>query len=180
MEGLGLMDCHEKESTTTEEGTTERVKVEDEEDAYMACQAETEIDLMREPFVLNFEDYDSPASWAEDEEEEEEDHKLGVRMSHSETKSSSQEHKSCKKRKIFLRLDYDEVITKWDSQSNGSPFAFGDRPDIDSDCLLDFMGTASGAELLHYPYGDLNRVQRKEEDEAVLEENKIRSQETEC
>nr|AYH52110.1 zinc finger protein BBX15 [Fragaria x ananassa] len=158
MEGLGLMDCHEKESTTTEEGSTRRVKVEDEEDAYMACQAETEIDLMREPFVLNFEDYDSPASWAEDEEEEEEDHKLGVRMSHSETKSSSQEHKSCKKRKIFLRLDYDEVITKWDSQSNGSPLAFGDRPDIDSDCLLDFMGTASGAELLHYPYGDLNRV----------------------
>ncbi|KAM5567720.1 zinc finger protein CONSTANS-LIKE 16 [Rosa sericea] len=137
MEGLGLLDCHEKESTTTEEGSTGRVKLEDEEDPYMASQAETEIDLMREPFVLNFEDYDySPASCAEDEEE---DDKLGVRMSHGEMKSSSEEHKSCKKRKIFLRLDYDAVITKWDSESKGSPWTFGERPDLDSDCLPDSM-----------------------------------------
>ncbi|XP_050374426.1 zinc finger protein CONSTANS-LIKE 16-like [Argentina anserina] len=156
MEGLGLMDCQEKESTTTEEGSTGRVKVEDEEDSYMACQADTEIDLMREPFVLNFEDYDdSPTSCAEDEEE---DYKLGARMSHGQTKSSIEKHQSCKKRKIFLTLDYDHVITQWNSQSKGSPWTLGDRPDFDSDFLPDFMGTLSGTALHHYPYGELNGV----------------------
>ncbi|KAK9934748.1 hypothetical protein M0R45_021882 [Rubus argutus] len=152
IQGLGLMDCNEKESTTTEEdGSSGRVKREhDEEDAYMGCQAETEIDLMREPFVLNFEDYDdSPASCAE--EEEDEDDKLGVRMGLDGMKGSNGEHNNCKKRKIFLRLDYDAVITNWNSQSKGSPWTFGDRPDFSSDFLPDWMGTSSGGELLHYP-----------------------------
>ncbi|KAK9903787.1 hypothetical protein M0R45_000897 [Rubus argutus] len=123
IQGLGLMDCNEKESTTTEEdGSSGRVKREhDEEDAYMGCQAETEIDLMREPFVLNFEDYDdSPASCAE--EEEDEDDKLGVRMG----------------------LDGMKARVKDLRGHSGIP-------DFSSDFLPDWMGTSSGGELLHYP-----------------------------
>lgn len=140
IQGLGLMDSNEKESTSTEDGSSGRVKREDdEEDAYMACKAETEIDLMRDPFVLNFEDYeDSPASCAE--EEEDEDDKLGVRMSLDGMKTSNEQHNNCNsKRNIFLRLDYDAVITTWDSQNKGSPWTFGDRPDFNSDCLPDWM-----------------------------------------
>ncbi|KAB2624288.1 zinc finger protein CONSTANS-LIKE 6-like [Pyrus ussuriensis x Pyrus communis] len=95
---------------------------------FMGCQlGESEIDMMREPFALNFEDYDdSPASGTyskcstEDHEREDAD---------DDARDNS------KKRKMILRLDYEAVITAWD----GSPWTSGDRPDFDSECLPDYM-----------------------------------------
>ncbi|XP_021822749.1 zinc finger protein CONSTANS-LIKE 6-like [Prunus avium] len=157
MEGLGLMDSKENESNC-------RVKLEDEEEEeeggtggvnFMGCElGETpEIDMMREPFVLNFEDYDdSPQSCGE------QDDKLGVGMMDTTYSGDHQRHeevhagasKSRKKKEIFLRLDYEAVITAWD----GSPWTSGGRPDLNSECLPDCMGVC--ATELHYPYGDLN------------------------
>ncbi|XP_009356271.2 zinc finger protein CONSTANS-LIKE 6-like [Pyrus x bretschneideri] len=153
MERLGFMDCKKKESNG-------RVKLEEDDDQegtddvdFMGCQlGESEIDMMREPFALNFEDYDdSPASCGE------QDDKLRVG---SYSKCSTEDHEredadddardNSKKRKMILRLDYEAVITAWD----GSPWTSGDRPDFDSECLPDYMG-ACGAEL-HYPYGEMN------------------------
>lgn len=148
MEGLGLMDSKENESNC-------RVKLEDEEEEeeeeggtggvnFMGCElGETpEIDMMREPFVLNFEDYDdSPQSCGE------QDDKLGVGMMDTTYSGDHQQHeevhtgasKSGKKKEIFLRLDYEAVITAWD----GSPWTSGGRPDFSSECLPDCMVSTS-------------------------------------
>ncbi|KAB2633998.1 zinc finger protein CONSTANS-LIKE 6-like [Pyrus ussuriensis x Pyrus communis] len=154
MEGLGLRDCKEKESNG-------RVKLEEDDDQdgidgvdFMGCQlGESEIDMMKEPFVLNFEDYDdSPASCGE------QDDKMIVGIDSNCTEDHEHEEAdedaidNSKKRKTILRLDYEAVITAWD----GSPWTSGDRPDFDSECLPDYMGVCGPG--LHYPYGDLNGI----------------------
>jgi hypothetical protein len=133
MEGLGLMDCKLEEEGSF--GTTRPVKLEEEEGMEAvpaACRVDdTEIDMMREPFELNF-DYDSPATC----EEEAEKNGGGLSLAADDAK------KKKKKKKILLNLDYEAVITAWASQ--GSPWASGDRPNFDPDecwpdCLVSFL-----------------------------------------
>lgn len=131
MEELGLVDCKEKE-TTSESclGSGKVVKIE----AAMGLQGESEIDMMREPFELNFEDYDSPASC------DDEDGKLEVGLE-NRSGENDVDVKNSKKRKILLKLDYEAVITAWASQR--SPWTTGDRPELDADdcwpdCLVSY------------------------------------------
>ncbi|RVW45532.1 Zinc finger protein CONSTANS-like 16 [Vitis vinifera] len=142
MEGLGLIDCKEKESVEYSLHSG-RVKLEEEEDigGVMACQADAEIDMTREPFELNF-DYGSPATCEEEEE------KVAVGAMDMNNKVDDPK----KKNKILLRLDYEAIITAWASQ--GSPWTNGHRPELDpDDCWPDCLGTC-GIQV-HHPYGEL-------------------------
>lgn len=141
MEGLGLIDCKEKESVEYSLHSG-RVKLEEEEDigGVMACQADAEIDMTREPFELNF-DYGSPATCEEEEE------KVAVGAMDMNNKVDDPK----KKNKILLRLDYEAIITAWASQ--GSPWTNGHRPELDpDDCWPDCLGTC-GIQV-HHPYGE--------------------------
>ncbi|KAL5553173.1 hypothetical protein UlMin_040574 [Ulmus minor] len=139
IEGLGFVDCEEKET---------KVKVEEGEEGTMegsssvvkACWAESEIDLMREPFEFNFEDYDSPASCGEDEKAE-----VGAAAMKNGGGNEEEKKGKKKKRKILLSLDYDAVISAWDGQV--SPWTTGNRPDFDAD---DCLGTCGGEVHHHY------------------------------
>lgn len=145
MEGLGLVDCKEKESVeyTLAGG---RVKLEEEEDigGVMACQADAEIDMAREPFELNF-DYGSPATCEEDEE------KVAVGAMDMNNKVDDPK----KKNKILLRLDYEAIITAWASQ--GSPWTNGHRPELDpDDCWPDCLVYMLFFMLYQFPHTLLN------------------------
>ncbi|KAF5755520.1 putative transcription factor C2C2-CO-like family [Helianthus annuus] len=150
MEGLGLLDCREKESM-------ERVKVEEEDD-HMQCDIlESEIEMMREPFQLSF-DYDSPL-WDEKVvveggdcmhmgvvkvDEEEDDHVNNVHIVQKDDDEN-------KKNKRILKLDnYEGIIAAWDEQR--SPWTTGDRPELDwPECLDGIMHH-------HHPYGDMGMM----------------------
>jgi hypothetical protein len=81
--------------------------------------------MMREPFELNF-DYNSPATC------EEEDQKVGAKQNGGRLSLAADDaEKKKKKKKILLNLDYEAVITAWASQ--GSQWAFGDRPNFTTD-----------------------------------------------
>ncbi|KAK9276552.1 hypothetical protein L1049_006086 [Liquidambar formosana] len=151
MEDLGLLDCKEKDSSDSSLGSG-RVKLEVEEDtteAAMACHVDTDIDMAREPFELNF-DYDSPATY------EEEDEKVATgAMAMKVSRGCEEDDAKEKKKKILLRLDYEAVITAWASQ--GCPWTTGSRPEFDlDDCWPECMGTC-GIEV-HHPYGDLRGI----------------------
>ncbi|KAL8035189.1 hypothetical protein ABFX02_12G081000 [Erythranthe guttata] len=136
MEGLGLLDCDdEREKLKWANLVSERVKVEDDDEE---CNNGEFIDIGRETFELNF-DYNSPIT-GEDEEEEEEDNKIEnvepIAMNNFEDSNS----KMFDSKKIFLRLDYDGVLSSWDERK--SPWTTGERPDLDSDeCWPDCSGT---------------------------------------
>ena len=128
MEGLGLVDC--KEETVEYNLGSGRVKLEEEEDigGVMACQADAEIDMAREPFELNF-DYGSPTTC-----EEEEEKVLAVGAMDTNHKADVPN----KKNKILLSLDYEAIISAWASQ--GSPWTNGHRPELDpDDCWPDCL-----------------------------------------
>ncbi|KAA8529165.1 hypothetical protein F0562_034036 [Nyssa sinensis] len=137
MEGLGLKDSMEEGSLGCG-----GVKVEDEDmDAVTTTHVDTEIDMTREPFELNF-DYGSP------EPCQEEDEKTGA-----EETVNNEEYKvsGVKKKKILLRLDYEGVMTTWANQR--SPWTTGDRPEINpNDCWPDCMGSCGIVH--HQPYGN--------------------------
>lgn len=155
MDGLGLLDCKEKDSITNCSLGSGSIKHEDEDEmeAVMACDhVDTEIDMTREPFELNF-DYYSPATC----EEEEDKMAAGVRtmdISRGYEEDVVLEEKK-KKKKILLRLDYDAVITSWSSQA--SPWINGSRPEFDpDDCWPNCMGTC-GTEY-HQTYGEIRGI----------------------
>lgn len=157
MEELGLVDCKEKGAAVV------KMEAEDDEDVVEAnkelgggsvilmdaeATTSTEMDMMREPFELNFEDYDSPASCVDHED----DNKVGVGVGvkqmtvikkggstgADEDEEAARKEKKVKKRKILLSLDYEAVIRAWDS--HGSPWTTGDRPELnadDDDCWPD-------------------------------------------
>ncbi|KAI3467093.1 hypothetical protein Pfo_023756 [Paulownia fortunei] len=149
MEGLGLLDCDDEKAKASRECSlgSERVKVEDEEVGEVAnhhVDAEF-IDMGRETFELNF-DYDSPITG------EEEDNKAQnvepIMMNNFEDSKKVYDSK-----KIFLRLDYEGVISAWDDQK--SPWTTGERPDLDSgECWPDCMGTCG---TMHV-YGDMGMM----------------------
>ncbi|XP_057447058.1 zinc finger protein CONSTANS-LIKE 16-like [Lotus japonicus] len=105
------------------------VKVKDEElDADVACHLDSILEMnSSEVFDWNFE---SESLVAAEEEE-----KVAVPLVESRGA----------KKKIFLRLNYEEVIAAWDSQ--GSPWTTPTPPQFNSDdCWPDFLGS-SGANV---------------------------------
>lgn len=141
MEELGLMDCKENESTDQSCLGSGKVKVEVEDTKEgPVMEAETETDMMREPFELNFEDYDSPASCGD------EDDKVAVEMKPMKNggvdENEGDNDAKNQKKKILLKLDYEAVIRAWDS--HGSPWTTGDRPEFGADdCWPDCMVSTS-------------------------------------
>ncbi|KAI3811926.1 hypothetical protein L1987_16624 [Smallanthus sonchifolius] len=146
MEGLGLLDCREKDSGES----LERVKV--EEDLIQPEIMESETEMMREPFQLSF-DYDSPL-W---EEKEEKVVVGGIHMGmvkEDEDDINIRKYDDEKKKKRILKLDYEGIIAAWDEQR--SPWTTGDRPELDpDDCWPECMG---GIMHHHHPYGDMGMM----------------------
>ncbi|KAL2519072.1 Zinc finger protein CONSTANS-LIKE 16 [Abeliophyllum distichum] len=145
IEGLGLLSC-EKENHDSKEcslGSSEKVKVEDEEVAEIVMsQAHvngTEIDLERETFEFNF-DYDdySPIIG---EGEDTKSRIGGVQAIMKKFEDFNEVDDDTKnKKKIMLSLDYEGVMSAWDDQR--SPWTTGERPELDSDdCWPECMGT---------------------------------------
>ena len=97
------------------------VKVKDEEeldaDDDTACHLDSILDMNSEAFNWNIAESESPAQAQEDEVS-----KVGTN-----------------KKDIFLRLNYEEVITAWASQ--GSPWTTGTPPKFfnSDDCWLDLV-----------------------------------------
>ncbi|CAI9276075.1 unnamed protein product [Lactuca saligna] len=158
MEGLGLLDCREKDSGGE---SLERVKVEEDQ---MQCETvENEMEMMREPFQLSF-DYDSPL-WEEKDEKltveggvgdgmgvvkEDEDYHVVINIERYDDEN--------KKQKRILKLDYEGIIAAWDEQR--SPWTTGDRPELDpDDCWPECLG---GCGIMHHqhhhPYGDMGMI----------------------
>ncbi|KAK6241958.1 B-box-type zinc finger - like 5 [Theobroma cacao] len=146
MEDLGLKDSKEKYFRDCSLGNG-KVKIEDEEsfEAVGACHVDSEIDMAREPFKLNFS-CDSPGNCGEEDELVKEEVTVKSYEEYEEDTAKK------KKRKILLSLNYESVITAWASQ--GSPWTSGGRPDFDPDeCWPDCMGT--GGSEVHHTYSDL-------------------------
>ncbi|XP_071692126.1 zinc finger protein CONSTANS-LIKE 6-like [Rutidosis leptorrhynchoides] len=153
MDGLGLLDSREKDSSES----FERVKVEKEEEE--DDQMQSEMEMMREPFQLSF-DYDSPL-WDEKDEKvavEFGDY-IGVvkkdydydHVDHIDVKKYNDENKNNKR---ILKLDYEGIIAAWDEQR--SPWTTGDRPELNPDhCWPDCMGGCKIIHHQHVPYGDM-------------------------
>ncbi|CAI9756072.1 unnamed protein product [Fraxinus pennsylvanica] len=145
IEGLGLLCC-EKENHDSKEcssGSSEKVKVEDEEVAeIVGAQAHgngTEIDLERKSFEFNFDygDY-SPITG------EGEDTKApiigGGQPIIKKFEDFNEVDDDTKKKKIMLSLDYEGVMSAWDEQR--SPWTTGERPELDfNDFWPEYMGT---------------------------------------
>lgn len=119
IEELGLMDGKEVDCFGGN-----RMKVEDEEaEAIIACSLDPTIDVTREMIDWNF-----------NYEEEEEEKAVVV----PEAKMMKGENKEEVRRKILLRLNYEEVMTAWDNQR--CPWTTGCRPEFNpGDCWPDFM-----------------------------------------
>ncbi|GER28485.1 zinc finger family protein [Striga asiatica] len=139
MKGLGIgdiLDCDDVEREKV-------VKVEDDEQIGDIVGNNNEgefVGVGKENFLFNF-DYDLPVL-GEEENNKVEEHKL---------QGSNVNGKSCGSKKIFLRLDYEGVISAWDDQK--SPWTTGERPDLDSaGCLPDCLGTC-GTNTMHV-YGE--------------------------
>ncbi|KAL3830915.1 hypothetical protein ACJIZ3_019717 [Penstemon smallii] len=145
MEGLGLLDCDGKE----------RVKVEDEEIGEVGNNIPIDaefIDLGRETFELNF-DYDSPVT-GEEEDEVKLVHNGELNLMNNFDGFNQVVDES--KKKIFLRLDYEGVLSAWDEEK--SPWTNGERPELDSgDCWPDCMGTCG---TMHVYGGEMGMVNR--------------------
>jgi hypothetical protein len=131
--GKGLLDC--KEEDDIDLGDQGRVKVEEEEDfeAIVAYQLNPPLDMMRETLDWNLFDYESSPGAGEEAEQ-----KPVVPMAETKMMINGKGCKEEIKREMFLRLNYEEVITAWASQ--GSPWAAGTRPELNpNDWWPDFL-----------------------------------------
>lgn len=143
MEDRGMMVCKEEDDVVDicfeDKGA---VKVEDEDgqevQAVIACHLDPALDMATESLTWDFNS-SSPVI------EEEEEAKVTNDMPDKASESKEEE-----RRKMLLKLNYEEVITAWSSQ--GSPWADGTKPESNlDDCWPDFMGMSSNE--LHHPYG---------------------------
>ncbi|KAI3433225.1 uncharacterized protein J3R85_007121 [Psidium guajava] len=150
IEGLGFADWKERDNKSVDcsLGSGGAIKLEEKEVDAEEGHGDMEIDLSKETFELNF-DYDSPTTCGDEEEEakvivELEEKKNVENCGGNEGTNISREErrrkkKKKKKREVFLRLDYEAVLSAWGGQ--GSPWTTGDRPDLSpDDCSPDFMG----------------------------------------
>lgn len=131
MEGLGILDCDDEREKEWSLGS-ERVKIEVEENGGLAADF---IDMGRETDLELNLDYDSPITCEEEEDSKAQNVEPIVMMSNYEDPNKVMYDS----KKIFLRLDYEGVISAWDD--NKSPWMTGERPDLDSgeswpDCLV--------------------------------------------
>lgn len=130
MEGLGLMGCDKgcDNSPDCSLGSENLVKIEQEGSLAMDVgeddRVEAEIDISKETFELNFDDYDSLMTCREEEDEK-------VPKPEANKTVENRDKVAKKKRENFLKLDYESVITAW--ASRGTLWISGDRPDLDSD-----------------------------------------------
>ncbi|KAK4789882.1 hypothetical protein SAY86_017186 [Trapa natans] len=165
IEGLGLMmDCDKesRENSSNLSLRSDRLLVnikEEEEEGLRAVDAETdgrdyaEIDISKETFQLNFDGYGSPATWGEEDEDEKRMLPTHLEANTDVVNGHERDDFSKKKREIFLKLDYESVITAWARQ--GSPWTSRDRPDLHSsdDLWLDCLGNSGGFQSQYVPGG---------------------------
>lgn len=136
METLGFLDFAEKLDSmelTSSRSSTGKVKLEKEEmeGTVGNYRIDAEIDMNRETFELNFEDYDEyPANY-----EENDDKALILKKEECEMGNAKQQKEE---KKILLALDYEGVIAAWADQK--SAWTTGERLDLDTnDCWPDCM-----------------------------------------
>lgn len=129
-------------------------------------KAESDDMVIREPFDLGFEvcGDDFPTT-CQDHQEDEKVSKVESSMAQGQRhdlckieddddNDDDGKDKMVKRRKILLRLDYEAISAAWATQSHGSPWINGQRPEIDpDDCWPHFMGT-SETELQRPLFGD--------------------------
>ncbi|KAK4780895.1 hypothetical protein SAY87_017001 [Trapa incisa] len=168
MEGLGLMmDCEKESHENSPDLSSGRerlsVKIEKEEglcavDADGDDGVDAEIDISKETFEFNFDDYSSPVTCGE-EDEKKMLHKLPEANTDVENGHVKNDF-SKNNRESFLKLDYESIITAWASQ--GSPWTSAERPDLDSsdDFWLNCSGNLGGVQSQyvtggHAGYGGL-------------------------
>ncbi|XP_076938139.1 zinc finger protein CONSTANS-LIKE 16-like [Bidens hawaiensis] len=146
MEGIGLVDCKEKDS----EKSLERVKVEED-------QMQFEImEMMREPFQFSF-DYDIPL-WEEKDEKVVVKENEDLEDDHVDINIGKYDGENKKKTRI-LKLDFEGIIAAWDDQR--SPWTTGDRPGLNpDDCWPECMGGCGipHHHLHHHCYGDMGMM----------------------
>ncbi|KAE9618752.1 hypothetical protein Lal_00047725 [Lupinus albus] len=141
MEELGLVDTKEEASWECSVGSGgKKLKFEEEERNEVGDKMMME-GIEREAFELSFR-YDISNETSEEVKE-----KVAFDVENDgEVKENDEE----KRKKILLQLDYDAVISAWDSQK--CPWTTGDKPNLDPDeCWPHCMGTCG--KVLHYPYG---------------------------
>lgn len=126
IEGLGILDDERERECSL---GSERVKVEDEEVGEVVnlqMDGDQFIGFGRETFELSF-DYDSPNNGEEEDEDCKEKTVEPMLM-----KSNFEDSNDAKK--IFLRLDYEGVMSAWDDHK--SPWTNGERPVLNPDDFL--------------------------------------------
>ncbi|KAL8132608.1 hypothetical protein AgCh_008187 [Apium graveolens] len=129
IEALGLIECKE-ENVIENNFEGSGVKLEDEEQAIIASHFDPGLDGSAETIDWDF-DYDSPMTGEDLQEEVKVEVVAQTEMTNSDIKEGE--------KKMFLRLNYDEVITSWDNK--GCPWTSGIRPEFNpDDCWTDFMG----------------------------------------
>ncbi|XP_019453454.1 PREDICTED: zinc finger protein CONSTANS-LIKE 16-like isoform X2 [Lupinus angustifolius] len=140
MEELGLVDIKE-ESLECSVGSGGKKVMFDEEASHEMENKMMMIEMERESFEFSY-DYGS-------HEKVKEKLDLDV-VKDVEDGGEVKENDEGKRKKILLQLDYEGVISAWDSQK--CPWTTGDKPNLDPDeCWPQCMGTC-GKEL-HYPHG---------------------------
>ncbi|OIW09668.1 hypothetical protein TanjilG_11055 [Lupinus angustifolius] len=126
------------------------IRVKDEElDEDTTCHLDSVFNMTNEAIDWNIDSVLLTALSAAAPEEEE---KVVVSVVAPESKVET-------KRDIILRLklNYEEVITAWDSQ--GSPWITGNPPRFNSDdCLQDFLGSSSGGDVQCSSYEEIRRL----------------------
>ncbi|WOH07704.1 hypothetical protein DCAR_0727137 [Daucus carota subsp. sativus] len=144
METLGFFNSRGKDSVESPStwcaGTVIKFEEADEikDSAIVNYQIEAEIDMTKETFELNFDDYDTPENNFEEDYE-----KAGgfgnVIDQLKEECEAMETNVEEKKSKILLALDYEGVLAAWPEQK--SAWMTGDRPQLeDSTCWPDCMG----------------------------------------
>ncbi|CAL0300288.1 unnamed protein product [Lupinus luteus] len=141
MEELGLLDTKEVVSWECSVGNGGKELEFEEEERHEVGDKMMMVEIERETFDLSF--HYGISNETSDEVKE----KVTLDVENDgEVKENDEE----KGKKILLQLDYDAVISAWDSQK--CPWTNGDKPNLDPDeCWPQCMGTC-GKEL-HYPYG---------------------------
>lgn len=109
-----------------------RVKIEDQDDqevqAVIACHFDPALDMARVSLNWDFR-YSSPLPGEEEE----------VKVTNDDMPLKDGESKEDERRMMFLKLNYETVITAWASQGS-SPWADGTKPEFNpDDCWPDFL-----------------------------------------
>jgi len=146
IEELGLLNC---EDSTKDMNDHIFDHVDPHFDYGKLVKAENDDSVIREPFDLSFDVYgdDFPTTCQDHQQDQkvmEVESLMGKGERHDlckvEDDNDDEKDKMVKRRKILLRLDYEAISAAWATQSQGSPWIDGRRPEIDPDnCWPHFM-----------------------------------------